>query len=145
MKNIYCLYMVFSADRVNNNTQVYLLSSSQSVLFPPVVKAQSVKQILNELRYNFKIMFDEKSIKYIEECVFSELAVQNEYAVKLLEESIDDFDPETDLVLTYITTFTNKDLVPKFSWQKIQFNHESNAYHSNKNLNYLIDYAMEKI
>lgn len=145
MKNIYCTYVVFSIQEKGDKKEVYMLSSCPTSIKPPVVQTVSVKHLLNELRYNFKIMFKPEEITYIEECLYSDLLIQNEHAVNLLSENIDAFDPEEDLVITYVTVFEKKQTARNNTWSRIQFNHESNTYVSDENLNYLIDYAMEKL
>lgn len=145
MRNIYCIYMVFSVQENGEKKEVYLLSSSPTEIKPPAIKIKSVKQLLNELRYHFKIMFASGEIAFIEECVYSSLLLQNENAVDFVAEKVEEFDIEEDLVVSYVTVFEKKQTSRNHYWSRIQFDHESDTYVSNENLNYLIDYAMEKL
>jgi hypothetical protein len=90
-------------------------------------------------------MFASGEIAFIEECVYSSLLLQNENAVDFVAEKVEEFDIEEDLVVSYVTVFEKKQTSRNHYWSRIQFDHESDTYVSNENLNYLIDYAMEKL
>jgi hypothetical protein len=92
--------MVFSVQENGEKKEVYLLSSSPTEIKPPAIKIKSVKQLLNELRYHFKIMFASGEIAFIEECVYSSLLLQNENAVDFVAEKVEEFDIEEDLVVS---------------------------------------------
>jgi hypothetical protein len=120
--NVFIVYCVVTADE--KEKQSYILSLDKENIVFPIYKLESPRNILNEIRYNIKSIFDEKSIKFIEQVIVSSLDIKNELLIDYIKEidSNQIYNLDDDLFILCGIVIQKMDImVSDFNWLKFKY------------------------
>ena len=138
MSKIYAVYIVISS----KDNDLYIVSTKEKELIPPIVEISTPSQIKQESRYVLRNFFSADSYKFTEECSYNFLDIQEENTVDYVK-SIDIFE-ENNLYITYGGIAPYNKININLYWYKLIFNNEYFGYTNNKPLNLAIDNVINK-
>jgi hypothetical protein len=138
MNKIYAIYIILSS----KDNDLYMLSTEEKDLSPPLVEIQTPSKIKQESRYILRNFFTVDSYKFTEECSYNFLDIQEENSIDYLK-SINKHE-DTDLYITYGGIAPLNKLNKNLYWNKLIFNNEYFGYSNNKPLNLAIDNVINK-
>jgi hypothetical protein len=120
---LYAVYCIITADP--NKGQNYVLSTDSKEIVLPYAEIVNPKVLHNELRYNVKKMFNDNTIRFIEEIIISYTEIQTQPIVNYIEQinTNNTFDLDNSLFLLcgiIIQKKNSKD----FKWKKYEMSQE---------------------
>jgi hypothetical protein len=121
---LYAVYCIITADI--DKKQNYVLSLSKDQIKLPIFEIHNARTMHNELRYNAKKMFNENTIRFIEEILVSYVDIQSDLTIKYLTEINKDgtFDLDNSIFILCGIVIEKKE-GKDFHWQKYEFSENS--------------------
>lgn len=138
MNKIHGIYIILSS----RDNDLYILSTKEKEIIPPIVEITTPSQIKQESRYILRNFFSPDSYKFTEECSYNFLDIQEENTVDYVK-SIDVY-TENNLYITYGGIASYNKVNNNLYWHKLIFNNEYFGYTNNKPLNLAIDNVINK-
>lgn len=139
--NVYAIYAIIGANHKFKKN--YILSTNDQGILLPIEKINSIKSLHNEIRYNIKNMFYDKTSELVQHINLSYTEVQHPLALRYIDSINNNYNniyADDDLfILTGLVLDQNHE--SKLNWQEFYFKKDIKKISIIDNI---IDFTIEK-